>query len=1546
MQRRRCHGNGKYIRRGTSIMKSNKTLSKLICQSLLLVFCIGINSALAESKLITEYGGGTGTNNPIATDPSRVFKEPITNLDNGTNQDFEFTTGGAGDYRLRMSNVTNGSGNAFVQVYSDVARTNLIADNTRNRLPLDANDQATTDLLIEDLSANTAYYLRFSAGGGSSNGEFISAIYYDELSTVINPSGNSADALVDSDALTPVTPTNQLITEADITGENIVSIIDQQEGSATWRTGEDAPTLISTQIENGLWNIADGSPNPAGTWRRLAEIPVEAGEDYILTHQGNRQDVIFMDTNGDFIIWSLLPKTPEGVIAFTPPVGAAFIRVNLTTQGSAYDAINEIPTLVAASSAGSSTLIVSAAANNSIATGADGGAFYDNSALVGVVALNTAKVGITQAQADDIAANNSKVGITPAQATAIEANTAKTVFSGDFGDLQNIPAGLEDGDDDTISDNTALNLAINTIGVLEAKVEALEKGCVVNTVFFEDWSIENPTDGAAVYTTPTEIATNATRANRHNGGFAGLINWDLSATGAVRLYQVTEAGNPYDGIVGLWISEDDLNNPITHNNKITTKDSFNTIAGQSYTIAIQYFVDDRFVTTTPAGIQITFDGQTARMDQTLAQQQDGQIASFSHTFVATTTGTTKLEILEDGQDDASPIITTVRIDDLCYVPTSNEDPIALDQEIEIDQNTTNNDVNLVSTDDDNDALTWVVEANPSYGTLSGTAPNLTYTPFVNFSGIDTFSFKSNDGISDSNTATVSINVNAVGGNLAGMFIEDVFYATSDGRIVGGDDWRILPEITGIKEGDVIEITHQGNRDKAIFMDDSGNLVQLVENLGFTNPRVVTVPAGATALRINVSSGGNLASYLPLNDIPTVIVVSSAPPPNIASNIRVGSFWSTNNGQSVNDSEWHSFDEITGINANDVIEISHGGNRDTAIFMDSEGNYLQSINGLGFTNPRAVTAPAGASALRINIDKGSTYDPAADTPIVQIVSVSTNNAPVAEDISITVNENSNNNPVSLIYFDLDGDELTGSIVNSPQNGTLSGTIPNLTYTPDIGYVGGDAFTYIANDSKDDSNIASASIVVEQIIEGAKPTATNIIISGGLDAGDTLTATFDYFIPNSVPQGTHNYSFTSPTTEYQRGADNTWVIPNNIEGQNITVWVQPVDASGNEGVWVKADVSVTIASGGVPTPPAGAGTAPYEDLLVHANGYAEGIRGGAGGDVVEITNCGTSGYNDLRAALVSADSKWIRFQAGLTCTMSFPTTEDIRVLGNKTIDGRGANITLQKPTGYDDNRFVMFEFHHAGEFIIHNIEFGEVGAVQASHRDGQTTGTIVWSLGGAKVWFDHLTIANVWDDPFFIRDSSGTVSYVDGGNQAKQFIARNSDITYHHNIMDGDDFEASEWLGHDPSYQNNPLGLSRAPYAQFGAKVHQYNNYIDNWYISGGQSHTAELYSHNNVFGRSALSSRAPFVSSSTTGYIYQFNNVRDTPNQSGTPWVQSGNAGFTPAPSNITNPSNVFTPPYSYTAEPVGTSFNSAQAQALITKLKNQAGSQGVNAPQW
>ena len=69
----------------------------------------------------------------------------------------------------------------------------------------------------------------------------------------------------------------------------------------------------------------------------------------------------------------------------------------------------------------------------------------------------------------------------------------------------------------------------------------------------------------------------------------------------------------------------------------------------------------------------------------------------------------------------------------------------------------------------------------------------------------------------------------------------------------------------------------------------------------------------------------------------------------------------------------------------------------------------------------------------------------------------------------------------------GDALSYSILSGPVNGQLSGTPPNLTYTPESNYSGADVFTFKANDGAADSNVAQFSITVSAADDG--PSLTN-------------------------------------------------------------------------------------------------------------------------------------------------------------------------------------------------------------------------------------------------------------------------------------------------------------------------------------------------------------------------------------------------------------------------------------------------------------------------
>ena len=87
-------------------------------------------------------------------------------------------------------------------------------------------------------------------------------------------------------------------------------------------------------------------------------------------------------------------------------------------------------------------------------------------------------------------------------------------------------------------------------------------------------------------------------------------------------------------------------------------------------------------------------------------------------------------------------------------------PVASNQTVVTEQDTPVN-ITVMATSPHGYPLTYTVLTQPTQGALSGSAPNLTYTPNSDYVGTDSFTFRANDGVSNSNTATVSIIVHGL-----------------------------------------------------------------------------------------------------------------------------------------------------------------------------------------------------------------------------------------------------------------------------------------------------------------------------------------------------------------------------------------------------------------------------------------------------------------------------------------------------------------------------------------------------------------------------------------------------------------------------------------------------------------------------------------------------------------------------------------------------------------------------------------------------------------
>lgn len=140
----------------------------------------------------------------------------------------------------------------------------------------------------------------------------------------------------------------------------------------------------------------------------------------------------------------------------------------------------------------------------------------------------------------------------------------------------------------------------------------------------------------------------------------------------------------------------------------------------------------------------------------------GASATYTFTFAgpdplpATITADAEVTPVDGDGNAIAGIGDTTASDDVVIAP-AGEIPTADDQSVTVLVDTPTA-ITLTGTDPAMGALTFTVGTPPANGMLSGTAPDLTYTPNAGYEGPDSFTFTVNNGSVDSAEATVTITV--------------------------------------------------------------------------------------------------------------------------------------------------------------------------------------------------------------------------------------------------------------------------------------------------------------------------------------------------------------------------------------------------------------------------------------------------------------------------------------------------------------------------------------------------------------------------------------------------------------------------------------------------------------------------------------------------------------------------------------------------------------------------------------------------------------------
>ncbi len=436
---------------------------------------------------------------------------------------------------------------------------------------------------------------------------------------------------------------------------------------------------------------------------------------------------------------------------------------------------------------------------------------------------------------------------------------------------------------------------------------------------------------------------------------------------------------------------------------------------------------------------------------------------------------------------------------------------------------------LSATDEDLDPLTYHIVTDPAHGTLSGTYPDMVYTPALNFNGTDTLTYKANDGRSDSNTETVTITIDPI--NDAPESFADTFAVNEDNPltlsppgILANDSDTEGSSLGAVLVDSPLNGTLTLNNDGSFDFDPDLNFNgtdtftykvtdgELESNISTVSIIVNPINDGPVAVNqiIGLAEDTPTAITLAGNDIegdPLAFAVTAQPGHGTLSGTAPDLTYTPDQNYSGPDSFTFSADDgnvssggTVSINISPVNDAPDAGSDSFSMHVNTVlnisapgvlGNDLDMENDT--LTASLLTGPANGT-LALNTDGSFTYTPGIDFSGTDSFSYKANDGtadsfsatatinvtvvPVAHQQSVTTSEDTDQ-PITLTGADQFNNPITYTILTHPTNGLLSGASPSLTYSPDTDYTGTDSFTFKVNNGMEDSAPAVVYITITPV-----------------------------------------------------------------------------------------------------------------------------------------------------------------------------------------------------------------------------------------------------------------------------------------------------------------------------------------------------------------------------------------------------------------------------------------------------------------------------------
>ena len=479
--------------------------------------------------------------------------------------------------------------------------------------------------------------------------------------------------------------------------------------------------------------------------------------------------------------------------------------------------------------------------------------------------------------------------------------------------------------------------------------------------------------------------------------------------------------------------------------------------------------------------------------------------------------------VSDGEDSDSRSFS-LEVIDVNRAPEAAHQSVMTDEDVAVV-------VTMTGSDLDGDGLTFNVVSGPSNGILSGTGAAKTYTPNADFNGLDSFTFRSNDGKTDSAAvATVSITVNPVNDRPRADYAsaqtdEDIpLNGSASGGDIDGDG------VTFAKASDPLHGSVAVNADGSYTYTPAVNY-NGADSFTFTTSDGVlsSVPAtvSITVRRVNDAPDAVDDNAIADEDTPVTISVlanDNGGPADEDQGLTVAAVSQGTNGAVTTDGTAVTYTPNVNFSGSDSFTYTNsdsGGLQDTATVMvtvravndapdamdDTVTSYedvavttsvLANDSDLDGDNYSVTGSSNGAFGVVTCSGTDCTYMPApnfngsdsysytmcdngspqlCDTAVVSVVVLPVNDLPTAiGDSAVTVEDTAVTASVLGNDSDIDGDNLLVDSWTDGTSGSVSCGESACTYTPALNFNGDDSYTYTVCDTGVPQMCATATVNV--------------------------------------------------------------------------------------------------------------------------------------------------------------------------------------------------------------------------------------------------------------------------------------------------------------------------------------------------------------------------------------------------------------------------------------------------------------------------------------